>query len=132
MDDEKKTPIEEEEGLPDFVKKLMAEAEAEGGEIPNLLEQKDPFYWREHAPRIMRGEMKDAFRLGGNARKMKCTCWNKHCPYYGDCRRCIVFHMALKQIPTCQRDMLRELYLDGHLAYDLYLENEPVPTPKKD
>ncbi len=102
----------------------------ENEEVPNLLEQPDPQKWLRQPPRVMRGNAKDAFKLGAMAEKMHCTCWNKRCPYYGNCRKCIVFHMALKQIPTCQREMISELYLDGHLAYDLYI-TEPPKEPTK-
>jgi|GEM_PF-2255284 len=91
----------------------------------DILKQKEPAYWLKHAPRTIRGNMKRAFKLGAQGEKMECTCWNRRCPYFGNCRKCIVFHMALKQVPTCQRDMLRELMREGVLASDLYLDVDP-------
>jgi hypothetical protein len=46
------------------------------------------------------------------------------CPFHGDCRKCIVLHMHGKQLPTCQRDMVIELYKEGTLADELYIEEE--------
>jgi hypothetical protein len=37
--------------------------------------------------------------------------------------------MALKQIPTCQRDMIVAMLKDGTLVEEMYV-NDPVP-PKK-
>ena len=98
-------------------------------EDDNLLTQEDPLRWLRQPPKKMRGDMRAAFKFAGEADKYKCTCWNKRCPYYGDCRKCIVFHMALKQIPTCQRDMVVELMREGILQDELYM-NDPVP-PKE-
>ena len=35
--------------------------------------------------------------------------------------------MALKQIPTCQRDMVIEMIQDGYLADELYIDYEIKP-----
>jgi hypothetical protein len=43
------------------------------------------------------------------ADKLKCDCWNTKCPNFGDCRKCLVYEMCLKRLPTCQRDLLEEL-----------------------
>lgn len=93
-------------------------------DVENVLKQKDPLKWLKQHPKAMRGDAKDAFKCAAEADKYKCTCWNKRCPFYGDCRKCIVFHSVLKQIPTCQRDLVIEMYKDGSLVEDLYIEEE--------
>lgn len=103
----------------------------EATEDNNLLTQEDPLRWLRQHPKVMRGDMRAAFKYAGEAEKYKCTCWNKRCPFYGNCRKCIVFHMSLKQIPTCQRDMVVELMRDGILQDELYM-NDPIPAPEKD
>ena len=96
-------------------------------ELPDLLAQEDPDKWRRQPPRKMRGDVFRAMKCGKNAAKMKCNCWNKHCPFFGNCRRCITFHKALKQFPTCMRDQMIEMYKDGSLAYELYITDEEKP-----
>ncbi len=96
-------------------------------ELPDLLSQEDPDKWRRQPPRKMRGDVFRAMKCGKNAAKMKCNCWNKHCPFFGNCRRCITFHKALKQFPTCMRDQMIEMYKDGSLAYELYITDEEKP-----
>ena len=90
----------------------------------NLLRQPDPAKWLRQPPKKMRGDMRLAMKFGAEAEKYNCTCWNKHCPFYGNCRKCIVFHMALKQIPTCQREMIIDMIRDGYLADELYVNDE--------
>ncbi len=107
----------------------MEEPETNTTETENLLKQEDPARWLRQPPKKMRGDMRMAMAYGREAEKYKCTCWNKGCPFYGNCRKCIVFHMALKQIPTCQRDMIVEMLKDGTLVEEMYV-NDPVP-PKK-
>ena len=69
-------------------------------------------------------------KAGRAADKMECNCWNKNCPFHGNCKSCIVFHKALKQIPTCLRDMVIDLYKEGVLSYELYITDEPLdPIP---
>ena len=97
--------------------------EEETTEENNILRQEDPAKWLRQHPKKMRGNTKNAFKWAAEAEKYKCTCWNKRCPFYGNCRKCIVFHMALKQIPTCQRDMVIEMYNEGYLAKELYIED---------
>ncbi|MBR4692716.1 MAG: hypothetical protein IKP17_08150 [Oscillospiraceae bacterium] len=89
----------------------------------NILRQPDPAKWLRQPPKKMRGDMRRAMKLGNEAEKYNCTCWNKNCPFYGNCRKCIVFHMALKQIPTCQREMVIEMYTEGYLPKELYIED---------
>ena len=95
----------------------------------SILHQPDPAKWLRQPPKKIRGDMKEAFRIGAEAEKYKCNCWNRKCPFFGNCRQCVAFHMALKQIPTCQRDMIVEMIKDGTLVEELYV-NDPVP-PKK-
>jgi len=101
--------------------------EEETTEDDNILKQEDPAKWLRQPPKKMRGNTKNAFKFGREAEKYKCTCWNKRCPFYGNCRQCIVFHMALKQLPTCQRDMVIEMYKEGYLAEELYIDDEVKP-----
>ena len=107
----------------------MEEPETNTTETENVLKQEDPLRWMRQPPKKMRGDMRMAMAYGREADKYKCTCWNKRCPFYGDCRKCIVFHMALKQIPTCQRDMVVEMLKDGTLVEEMYVY-DPVP-PKE-
>ena len=79
-------------------------------EQENILEQKDKFKWRDNPPRNLSPEkMKTAFECAAKADNLKCDCWHTKCPYFGDCRKCVVFHMCLDQLPTCQRSMWPEL-----------------------
>lgn len=87
----------------------------------NLLTQADPETWLRQPPKKIRGDMRKAFKYAGEAETYNCNCWNKQCPFHGNCRKCIVFHMALKQVPTCQRDMLVEMIKDGTLSSELYV-----------
>lgn len=111
------------------------ELEAQGNEpiLRNILEQPDKNKWRYNGPTVMRGDMREAFKLGAQAEKLKCDCWNTHCPFYGNCRKCIVFHMTLKQFPTCQRAMLTELHLADLLDVELHIQRDeqgnPLPDP---
>ena len=84
-------------------------------EEKNILEQKDKFKWRDNPPIVTREEMDTAFKCAAGADKFECDCWNTRCPYFGDCRKCVVFHMCLDQLPTCQRGIwngdLEEMYI---------------------
>ena len=90
----------------------------------DVLHQKDPAKWLRQPPKVIRGDMKQAFQAGREADSMKCNCWNRKCPFFGDCRKCIAFHMALTQIPTCQRDMIIDMYKTGILVEELYIKEE--------
>ncbi|MBQ3224015.1 MAG: hypothetical protein IJB41_10450 [Clostridia bacterium] len=98
--------------------------EDESIQVPDFLDQLKPDYWRTHPPVVMRGDAKVAFKAGATAEKMKCTCWNKRCPFYGNCRKCLVFHMALKQFPTCQREMVTELCLKDLIEVDMHIKRD--------
>ncbi len=87
----------------------------------SILKQPDPAKWLRQPPKVMRGDMKEAFRIGAEAEKYKCNCWNRKCPFFGNCRKCIAFHMALKQIPTCQREMICELLVEDILPDEMYV-----------
>ena len=97
----------------------------------NVLHQADPEKWKHRPPKKMRGDIRQAMRLGAEAEKYNCSCWHKSCPFFGDCRKCLVFHMSLKQLPTCQRDMVIEMYREGYLADELYMEEECAQCAKE-
>jgi len=94
-------------------------------EQKNILEQKNKYKWRDNPPKVLRGDIREAFKCGAEAENLKCDCWNTGCPYFGNCRKCIVFHLCLKQFPTCQRDTLEELYLANLLDEELHIKKEP-------
>jgi hypothetical protein len=75
-------------------------------EIKDVLKQPNKEKWRDNTPKE---EMRAAFACSKKAHEMKCDCWNTNCVFYGDCRKCIVFHLCLKQFPTCQRALLGDL-----------------------
>ncbi len=112
---------EEKKDLPGA---LPADPETGTTEDDNLLRQANPEKWMKRPPKVMRGDPRTAMKLAAEADKYKCTCWNVKCPFHGDCRKCIVLHMYGKQLPTCQRDMVIELYKEGTLADELYIEEE--------
>ena len=78
-------------------------------EIKNILAQPNKFKWKENPPKVTRTEMRLAVECGDLADKHECDCWNTKCPNFGDCRKCVVYEMCLKQLPTCERDLLEEL-----------------------
>jgi hypothetical protein len=94
-----------------------------------MLEQPNKLKWRDNPPKVIRGDMREAFTCAADADKLKCDCWNTSCPYFGDCRKCIVFHMCLKQFPTCQRDMLEELYVADLLDEELHITKASGKAP---
>ena len=75
----------------------------------NWLAQPNKLKWKDAYSEDSKDDMRAAFACSKNADKMECDCWNKRCPFYGDCRKCIVFHACLKQFPTCQRSYLGDL-----------------------
>ncbi len=75
----------------------------------NILEQPNKYKWRENPPKVTPGEMRMAMAHAREADKLECDCWNIECPNHGDCRKCVVYEMCLKQLPTCERDLLEEL-----------------------
>jgi len=79
----------------------------------NVLAQPDRYRWRDNPPKkITKESMAEAFKCAAEADKMECECWHTGCVYYGDCRKCLVFHMCLNQFPTCQRAQLEEWGVD--------------------
>ena len=78
-------------------------------EIKNMLKQPNRYKWRDTTPNVSEDEMRQALAYAEKAHEMKCDCWNTHCVIFGDCRKCIVFHLCLKQFPTCQRALLGDL-----------------------
>ena len=100
-------------------------------EFRNVVAQPDADRWRVNPPTVLRGDMREAMELGRQADKMTCECWNTHCPFHGDCRKCIVFHMSLKQFPTCQRAMLEELYTQDLLDVELHINHLGKPAGEK-
>ena len=75
----------------------------------NILAQPDKFKWRENPPKVKPGEMRLAIECGKAADKLNCDCWNTKCPNFGDCRKCIVYEMCLKRLPTCQLELYEQL-----------------------
>lgn len=133
MADEKKMPPFDMPLPPGVPGKKETDEMAKDEPIKNLLAQPNKNKWRYNGPTVMRGDIREAFKLGAQAEKMKCDCWNTHCPFYGNCRKCIVFHMTVKQFPTCQRDMLTELHLNNLFDVELHIQRdengEPLPEP---
>lgn len=101
------------EAVPEFQKMMNPfgdrEESNEPPEIKNVLKQPNKYKWRDESPDVSKEEMREAFACSKKAHDMKCDCWNTHCVFYGDCRKCIVFHLCLKQFPTCQRSLLGDL-----------------------
>jgi len=87
-----------------------------GTEMPekkNMLEQKNKNRWREGPrPKVTREDMVEAFACANDIESHKCDCHHTNCPYFDNCKACIVFHMSLNQFPTCQREMLEEWGVD--------------------
>ena len=77
--------------------------------IKNMLKQPNGYKWRDNTPNVSEDEMREALSCAEKAHEMKCDCWNTRCPLYGDCRKCIVFHLYMGQFPTCQRALLGDL-----------------------
>ncbi|MDR0935049.1 MAG: hypothetical protein LBM98_00010 [Oscillospiraceae bacterium] len=82
----------------------------------NILAQPNRFKWRDNPPSVKPGEMRAAMACAGKADQLECDCWNTKCPHHGDCRKCVVYEMCLKQLPTCQRDLFEELK-EHHKTY---------------
>ena len=78
-------------------------------EDKNILEQPDKTKWLKNPPKVNPEEMRTAMVSARDSDKFECECWNTKCPNFGDCRKCIVFHLCLKQFPTCQRSLLGDL-----------------------
>jgi len=93
--------------------------------VPNLLQQEDPEIWHRQPPHKLRGDMRYAMRAASHADEMHCNCWNTRCPVHDNCKACIVFHIALKQIPTCLRATVIDLLKEGVLSYEMYLTDKP-------
>ena len=85
------------------------EESGEPQDLKNVLEQPNKYKWKDNTPTVTKDEMREAFACSKKAHEMKCDCWNTHCVIFGDCRKCIVFHLCLKQFPTCQRALLGDL-----------------------
>jgi hypothetical protein len=100
------------EAVIEFQKMMNPFGDMENGEPPeikNVLEQPDKDKWKDDAQKFTKEEIRAAFACSKRAHEMKCDCWNTNCVFYGDCRKCIVFHLCLKQFPTCQRALLGDL-----------------------
>lgn len=78
-------------------------------EIKNVLAQPNKNKWRDSTPRVSKEEMRAASACAKKAHEMKCDCWHTQCVFFGDCKKCIIFHLYLKQFPTCQRSLLGDL-----------------------
>ena len=100
------------EAVPEFQKMMNPfgdEDSDEPIEIKNVLKQPDKNKWRDNTPNVSKDEMREALACSKRAHEMKCDCWNTGCVFFGDCKKCIVFHLCLKQFPTCQRSLLGDL-----------------------
>ena len=110
-----------EAGAEEF-KKMMSNPFGDEEEIDeslyekNWLEQPNKLKWKDIAAQSTTEEKREAFACSKRAGDMKCECWNTHCQFHGDCRKCIVFHTCLKQFPTCQRSLLGE-YEEHYIAF---------------
>jgi hypothetical protein len=108
------TSLMKPEAAAEFQKMMMSPfgGMEEGGdppEIKNALQQPNKLKWRDQTAEVSKDEMRAAFSCSKKAHEMKCDCWNTNCVFYGDCKKCIVFHLCLKQFPTCQRALLGDL-----------------------
>ena len=93
-------------------------------EQKNILKQRDKYKWRENPPKnFTREDIEEAFALAADTECQKCDCWNTSCPYYDDCKACLVFHMRIDQFPTCQRAMLEDWGVD-------YIGKTSTPSTK--
>jgi len=103
-------------------RKMMNPFDDEADEIDetlmekNYLAQQNKDKWRNDSQNISRDEMRAALACSRDADKMKCDCWNTYCQFYGNCRKCMVFHLCLRQFPTCQRSLLGE-YEEHYIAF---------------
>ena len=101
------------EAVPEFQKMMDPFADLDNSdepiEIKNMLEQPNKYKWRDNTPDVSKDEKRAALACSKKAHEMKCDCWNTQCVFFGDCRKCIVFHLCLKQFPTCQRSLLGDL-----------------------
>jgi len=75
----------------------------------NWLAQPNKLKWTDTTNEISKEDLRNASACAKAADDMKCDCWHTGCVYYGDCRKCTVFHTCLKQFPTCQRHLLGDL-----------------------
>ena len=80
----------------------------------NVFEQKHKFVQRDERPRpnVSPEEMAAAFECAEDE-SLKCDCWNTGCRYFDKCRECIAFHTYLKHVPTCQRELMEEIFIEG-------------------
>jgi hypothetical protein len=100
------------EAVPEFQRMMSPPGMDDNGEPPeiiNPLVQPNKYKWRDESPEVSKDEMRAAFACSKKAHEMSCDCWNTRCVFYGDCKKCIVFHLCLKQFPTCQRSLLGDL-----------------------
>ena len=85
------------------------EDSSEALELKNLLAQPNKYKWKSSTPSFSKDEMRAATACAKKAHDMKCDCWNTHCVIFGECKKCILFHLYMKQFPTCQRSLLGDL-----------------------
>ena len=95
-----------------------------------MSEEKKMYRWKDNHPQVTPEQMKAAFEYADNPENYECNCWISGCRYRGNCKACKAFHTALKQIPTCQRELIEELYgyyipnLPPDVKYTYKLETE--------
>lgn len=85
-------------------------------EEKNILTQPNKYKWRDNPPKVAMSEMRVAMASAHEADKFECDCWNTKCPNFGDCRKCVVYEMCLKRLPTCEMDLYEELQ-QHYIAY---------------
>jgi len=92
----------------------------------NIFEQKNRNVVRDErpVPNVSREEMAAAFECAVDE-SLNCECWNTGCRYYNMCRECIAFHLHLKHVPTCQREMMEELFIEGVYPGKVFASRSP-------
>ena len=79
------------------------------GIVSSINEARRPEAEKQREQEAYARAARTAMASARQADKLKCDCWNTKCPNFGDCRKCLVYEMCLKQLPTCQRDLFEEL-----------------------
>lgn len=105
------TALLKPEAVPEFHRMIdpFGGDDGEPVEIKNPLRQPNREKWRDHYKDVPKEKLREAFECAKHAHEMQCDCWHTHCVIFGDCKKCIVFHLNLKQFPTCQRSLLGDL-----------------------
>ncbi|MDR0905227.1 MAG: hypothetical protein LBN00_03480 [Oscillospiraceae bacterium] len=86
-------------------------------EDKDWLAQPDKLKWKDSSPEVSVDDMRAAHACSKRADGMECECWNTGCQFHGNCRKCLVFHLALKQFPTCQRCSVLGDYEEHYIVF---------------